>query len=235
MALFSDLLNYWQTQPLFWLSITCFAFYIGQLVYQASGRNAFLPPILTAVALIISTLYLTNTSYETYMTGGQYLYLMLGPVVVVLAVPLAQHIHTMRKQLFRIILALAAGSGTTVLVAAWLTDVWLGEEIIRLSILTKSVTTPIAISVSEEIGGSASLAAGFVIVTGILAALMTPILLRAIRQDDPATLGLTLGTCGHAIGTSRALELSNQHAAYAATAMTLTGSLHAIALPLLFT
>ncbi len=217
--------------PLFWAALTIAAFLAGQQLYRRTGNNAFIPPILTGVVLVVSCLELSGVSYQTYMQGGYYLNLMLGPVVVMLAVPLYQFIHTMRKQWLRIALAVTLGSGTTIACAVLLAHFWIGDDAITRTIYTKSITTPVALAISEQVGGISALASAFVIITGILGALMIPPMLKTLRMDEPQTLGLTLGICAHAIGTSRALELGPQQSAYAAMAMTLTATLHALVLP----
>ena len=223
----SQLLN----MPLFWATLTIAAFIAGQHLYRLLGNTAFLPPILTGIILVSVVLETTGVSFATYMEGGQYLHLMLGPVVVMLAVPLYQFIHAMKKEWARISLAISLGSGTTVGLAVLLADVWIGDRAVTATMATKSVTTPVAVTLSEQLGGISALASAFVIITGVFGALMIPPLLKAVRMDSPPALGLALGTCAHAVGTSRAIELGNQHAAYSAMAMTLTATLHALALP----
>ena len=217
--------------PLFWATLTIAAFVIGQNVYKATGNSPFLPPILSSVALVVTTLELSNTPYQVYMEGGNLIHIMLGPVIVMLAVPLYQFLHTMRDQWQRIALAVIVGSGTTVACAVLLTQWWVGDEILAKTIATKSITSPVAIAIAEQVGGIAAIASASVIVTGIFGAAMAPALLKMMRQDDAQTVGLTLGICAHAIGTARALELGSEQAAYAAMAMTLTATLHALLLP----
>jgi len=219
------------TMPLFWATLTIAAFVLGQQLYNATGNSPFIPPILTGVALIVTTLELTGTDYSVYMQGGNLIHIMLGPVIVMLAVPLYQFLHTMRDQWQRIILAIVLGSATTVACAVALTWWWIGDEILAKTIATKSITTPVAVAITEQFGGIAAIASAAVIVTGILGAAMVPALLKVIRRDDPQTTGLTLGVCAHAIGTARALELGAEQAAYSAMAMTLTATLHALVLP----
>ena len=217
--------------PVFWAALTIAAFIAGQQVYRLTGNNAFLPPILTGIVLVVTTLGITDTPYSTYMQGGQFLHLMLGPVVVMLAVPLYQFLNAMRKQALRIALAVVFGSGTTVACAVLLAHVWIGDDAITRTIYTKSITTPVAVAISEQVHGISALASAFVIITGILGAMMIPPMLKWLKMDQPHTMGLTLGICAHAIGTSRAMELGPQQSAYAAMAMTLTATLHALVLP----
>lgn len=219
--------------PLFWATLTIGAFIIGQHIYRFSGNSPFIPPILTGIVLVISVVEITGTPFSTYMQGGDYLNQMLGPVVVMLAVPMMQFMHVMRRQLLRILLAVSLGSGVTVAVAAGLAHWLIGDQAITLTMFSKSVTTPVAIAITHEVGGIAALASAFVMITGLLGALMIPPLLKVTRLDHPQALGLALGTCAHAVGTGRALELGAQQSAYSAMAMTLTGALHAVVLPLL--
>ena len=219
--------------PLFWAALTITAFMAGQQLYQRCGKPVFLPPILTAIVLLVICLEGTDTAYSTYMEGGRYLHDMLGPVIVMLAVPLYQQLHAMRARWRRIVLAISLGSGTTLACAWGLSQWWLADPMISNTLLTKSITTPVAVAVTSQIGGDPALAAAFVIITGILGAVMIVPILSLMGLNQAHTRGLTLGVCAHAIGTGRALELGPEASAYAAMAMTLTATLHALVLPLI--
>lgn len=221
------------SSPIFWVTMTLGAYLIGVLLYEGLNRNAFLPPVLTGVMVIVFLLWLTDTPYKLYRVGGDYIHFMLAPTVVMLAVLLYRHIEPIRKQWFRITLAVTLGGAVTVACAVLL-SVWLiDDELITITIHTKSVTTAVAVVVSEQMGGVPALASAFVIATGLFGVLLVPICLRFTGMNQPEAVGLSLGVCGHALGTSRAMELGQKQAAYAAMGMTLTGTLHAIVLPLL--
>jgi putative effector of murein hydrolase len=226
----SDLLEL----PSTWLMITLGAYLIGLKLYQKSNNSPWLPPVMSGFFIVISILWLTDTSYSTYNQGGQLLSFFLGPVVVGLAIPLFYHFHHMRKQLLRLLLAIVLGSATTVIIAVALTHYWIGIDSITTSMASKSVTTPVAVAITEQTNGLPALAAAFVMVTGIIGAAVIPVLLSWLKLDSPQVTGMSLGICAHAVGTSRALELGQEYAAYSAMAMTLTAALHAIVLPWLF-
>lgn len=219
--------------PLFWATLTIAAFVLGQRIYQLSGHNALLPPVLTGLVLVIVCVEFTNTPFSTYMQGGDYLHQMLGPVVVMLAIPFYQFYHSMKKQWLRIVLAVSLGSGVTVGVAVGLAHWLINDPAIITPLYAKSITTPVAIAITEQAGGIAALASAFVMCTGIMGAVFIPMLLKLVKCDAPQAMGVALGTCAHAVGTSRAMELGTQQAAYSAMAMTLTATLHAIVLPLI--
>jgi putative effector of murein hydrolase len=220
--------------PMTWLTVTLGAYLLGLKLYQQLNNAPWLPPVLSGFILVTLALWLTDTPYSIYEQGGQLLSFFLGPVVVGLAIPLFHHFHNMRKQFIRIFIAIIAGSFTTVLVAVLLTHYWIGIDTITTTMASKSVTTPVAVAIAEQTSGIPALAAAFVMVTGIIGAAIIPSLLKLTQLESPQTTGMALGICAHAVGTSRALELGQEYAAYSAMAMTLTAALHAIVLPWLF-
>ena len=215
----------------FWLMATIGAYLTGLTLYQRLGQPSYAPPVLTGFVLITATLLFTDTSYAQYRISGDMISFFLGPVVVAFAIPLYQHLHTMKRQMIRIMLAIIIGSATTVICAVAMTHYWIGIDTITNTMTTKSITTPVAVALAEDMDAIPALAAAFVMVTGIIGAMLIPALLRISRMDDPQTTGMALGVCAHAVGTSRATELGQEYAAYSAMAMTITASLHAIILP----
>lgn len=222
-----DIFNY----PGFWLMATLAAYLCGLKLYQRLGQPSYAPPVLTGFILITAALLITDTSYSQYQISGNMISFFLGPVVVAFAIPLYQHLHTMKRQMLRIMLAIIAGSATTVICAVVLSHYWIGIDAITNTMATKSITTPVAVALAEEVDAIPALAAAFVMITGILGAIIIPGLLRITGLADPQSTGMALGVCAHAVGTSRAAELGQEYAAYSAMAMTITASLHAIILP----
>ena len=218
-------------QPTAWLTITLGAYLLGLKLYQGLNQASWLPPVLSGFLIVTSLLWVTDTPYAVYEQGGQLLSFFLGPVVVGLAVPLFYHAHKMKKQFITILVAITVGSLTTVGIAIVLTHYWIGIDIITTTMASKSVTTPVAVAIAEQTGGISALAAAFVMTTGIIGAAIIPQLLKIFRLDSPQATGISLGVCAHAVGTSRAIELGQEYAAYSAMAMTVTAGLHALLLP----
>lgn len=225
------MLSHLLQQPTTWLTLTLGAYLLGLKIYQGLHQASWLPPVLSGFLIVTFLLWVTETPYSTYEQGGQLLSFFLGPVVVGLAVPLFHHFHQMKKQALIILAAIVLGSFTTIAVAVALTHYWIGIDAITTTMASKSVTTPVAVAITEQTQGIPALAAAFVMITGIIGAAIIPLLLKGLKLDSPQTTGVALGVCAHAVGTSRAIELGQEYAAYSAMAMTLTASLHAIVLP----
>jgi len=224
---------YLAERPLLWLTVTVAVFWIADRVHSRSGRFPLLNPVLLSVAALVSLLMATDTPYHTYFQGAQFIHFLLGPATVALAVPLAGQAGHLRRHWLPITAALAVGSLTAVVSAmalGW--ALGLTPETL-LSLLPKSVTTPIAMGVAEQIGGLPSLTAVLVILTGITGAVLGIPLLRLLGHRDPVIKGFALGVAAHGIGTARAFEHSEQAGAFSGLGMGLNGALTAILVPLL--
>ena len=220
--------------PLFGVVLTILAFYIGQRLYVRLGKRAYLQPVVAGMLIVIAVLLLCGISYQDYYTSSNPLNLMLGPATVALAVPLYQNARRIRALFLPILLTLLVGSVITVGIAVGIMWLFATDKTSLISMTTKSITTPIAMSVSEKLGGLASLSAVLVMFTGALGAVVGIPIMQRMGVRDPAVKGIALGLTAHAIGTARALEESEECGAFSALAMGITGVLTAVLLPVLF-
>jgi predicted murein hydrolase (TIGR00659 family) len=224
---------YLSATPLLWLAATLVAYEAGAWVFARSGRRAILNPVPTAVAILIALLVATHTPYETYFDGAQFVHFLLGPATVALAVPLFQNRAYIRRALLPIAAALVAGS-VTAIVSAVLTARLLGARPeTLLSIAPKSVTTPIAMAISENAGGLPSLTAAFVIATGICGAVIQTPLLNLLGLRDYRARGFAAGMSAHGLGTARAFEVDEVAGTFAGLALALNGLVTSIFVPAL--
>lgn len=224
---------YLEESPLLWLTITLCVYWLAQKIYVRLGQFALLNPVLVSVTMLVAILAATRTPYDDYFDGAQFIHFLLGPATVALAVPLARQAGELRRHWLPITLALGAGSLTAVgsaMAIGWALGL---DPQTLLSMLSKSVTTPIAMGVTEQIGGLPSLTAVLVIFTGIIGAVIGMPLLRLIRVRDPAAKGLAMGVAAHGIGTARAFEHGERAGAYAGLGMGLNGAVTALLVPLL--
>lgn len=217
--------------PLFGAGITLGAYQLAIAVYEKT-RLVFLQPVLVSTLLVIAILLLCGLTFAEYNSGAEALTVFLGPATVALAVPLYLNLKRIREIFWPTVLTLlVAGVLATALGVslAWLLG---AEHNMLMSMAPKSVTSPIAMLVASQIGGLAALAAVFVMITGVLGAIIGPSLLRWCGVHHHAAVGMALGMTAHAVGTSRAMQESEECGAFAALAMSLMGVFTAILLPL---
>ena len=214
----------------FLLAITFGFFMVSKMIQNRTGW-LLLNPILLAIAALICFLQLTGVSYETYQEAGSLVEFWLRPAVVALGVPLYLQLKMIKKQLMPIILSQLAGCFVGLVSVTIIAKLLGASPEVIMSLAPKSVTTPIAMEVSEAVGGIPSLTAAVVIVVGLFGATCGFRVLQVGRVGSPIAQGLSMGTASHAVGTSRAMEVSGKYGAYASLGLTLNGILTALLAP----
>ncbi len=233
IAEFTDIWVYLRTGPLLWLTVTLAAYVAAQWLYERAGLNPLLNPVAIAVVLLVALLTATGTEYQTYFEGAQFVHFLLGPATIALAIPLYSHFGKVRAVVVPMLVALLAGAVTAVVSAVGIAAL-LGASFETLaSLAPKSVTTPIAMGISERIGGLPSLTAVLVILTGILGAMLATPVLNLIGITDWKARGFAAGVAAHGIGIARAFHVSEVAGTFAGIAMGLNGLLTAFLVPLL--
>lgn len=232
-----DLAQIWvylAQKPLTGLTLTLCAYVAGDWLYEKSGRNPLLNPVPIAIVLIAGLLWTTGIPYQDYFEGAQFVHFLLGPATVALAVPLYQQLETLKTSGPALLLGILIGSGTAAGCAYGFAYFGGASAQTLLSIAPKSVTAPIAMGISEQLGGLPSLTAVFVILTGITGAVFGPLVLNLTRIKDWRARGLAMGVAAHGLGTSRAFQVNAVAGAFAGLAMGLNGLATAILIPLIF-
>lgn len=222
------------SSPMLWITLTLLVYLASAWLYLRSGRNPFLIPVLTSVAVLIAIMRLTDTSYPVYFEGTKFIHFFVGPVIVALAVPLYNQIERLRKIWLPVTVALIVGSSTAILSAVLVAWALGGSVSTLISLAPKSATMPIAMALAERFNGLVALAAVAVAVTGIGGTIIARPLLNMFGIKDPAVRGFSLGLTAHAIGTARAMQANETAGAFAALAMALNGVATAVIAPLLF-
>jgi putative effector of murein hydrolase len=217
--------------PLLWLVVTLSAYAIGRAIQQACAGSALASPVLIAIAIAAAVVLATGTSYKTYFAGAQFINFLLGPATI--AIPLARSARLLRENLHSIGLALLAGSVTSIVSGVGI--VWLlgGSRAVALSMAPKAVTTPIAVAVSEQIGGVPALTAALAILGGILAAVVGQHMLHGLQVRDWRAHGLAAGIAGSGVAAAQVAARNELGAAFAALGIGLNGLLTAILVPVL--
>lgn len=203
------------------LGLTLLVYLLAKRIYTSSGKMYFSPLIITPL-IIISILLVTGIPYDSYNAGGQWLTKLLQPATIAFAIPLHKNFKVLKKHAAAISAGVLSGTVIAVL-SSMLLAKWLhlsGE--LATSLVPRSVTTPIAMSISQSIGGVPSITAVFVILTGVLGTMMGPSVLRLFRIDNEIARGVSLGTAAHGTGTSKAFEFSSLTGTISSIAMILT-------------
>lgn len=220
--------------PILAIGLTLGAFFAGNWVFRRIGRPLWLPPVVLSAVMLSATIALLSLDYVRYQQGAQWLMLLLGPATVALGIPLYQQMHHVRA-LWRPILCTLPVAATLAAVYAVVIAWALGATpVVLASLAPKSVTAPIAIGITEQLGGSVPLMMGGLLVTGVVATLFVDLLSRVLAITDERILGFALGLNGHAVGTARAFEISHTAGAFASLGMGMTGVATALILPLAF-
>ncbi len=233
MTRFVDIWVYLATTPLLGLTITLVAYVAGDWIYRRANMHPLLNPVLLAVLALMALLLATGTPYTTYFEGAQFVHFLLGPATVALAVPLYFNLAKLRRLWLPLLGGLVAGSLTAAVSAVGIAWMFGGSKQTLLSLAPKSVTAPVAMGIAEKLGGLPSLTAILVVSTGILGAVLGPVVLNLLRVRDQATRGFALGVTSHGIGTARAFQESEQAGAFSGLAMGLNALVTALLLPLL--
>ena len=224
---------YLQARPLLWLVLTLGAYSLAFALFRLGRGNPLLNPVAIAVALIVAILAATGTSYQTYFEGAQFVHFLLGPATVALALPLWRNLATVRRMLVPMAAALLAGCVTAILSAVAIAWALGASSATIASLAPKSVTTPIAMAVSERLGGLPSLTAALVILTGIVGAMTVTPVLNVLKITDWRARGFAAGLAAHGIGTARAFQVNQMAGTFAGIAMGLNGLVTALLAPLL--
>ena len=230
---FDALYEYITSTPLVWLLLTLGSFKLGIIVYEKSNKHTLLQPIIISYMIIITVLMLFDVGYEEYFKGVEIIHFFLGPATVALALPLYNNLKHIKVLFIPIVVTLVIAGVFSIGIAVvllWALDAQLPTI---LSMTTKSITAPIAIITSEQIGAIPSLAVGFVIITGIIGALLGTTIFKIMKIKYDTSKGFALGVISHGIGTARAIEISEKAAAFSALAMGLAGIFTAVFLPLI--
>ncbi len=229
---FDAVVEYITTTPMTWLILTLSAYKLGIIIYEKTNKNTLLQPIIIAYISIMTALLVSGYSYAKYFESVEIIHFFLGPATVALALPLYNNLKHIKAIFWPIVLTLFIAGTFSIIVALgllWILDAQISTI---LSMATKSITAPIAIITSEQIGAIPSLAVGFVIITGIIGALFGSLIFKIMKIKHDTSKGFALGLISHGIGTARAVEMGEKAAAFAALAMGLSGIVTAIFLPL---
>lgn len=220
------------TSPLWGIILSIVAFELGLWIYRRT-KITFFNPLLIAILVVLGTLVFFDIDFDQYNVGGQYLTFFLGPATVILAVPLYHQRKLLKRNLVPILGSVVVGCITAITSVHLLARAFGLEEAVGVSMVPKSVTTPIGIELSSQLGGVPSITVAMIVLTGIFGAVAGPAFCRLFGIKDPVAVGLSMGTASHALGTTRAMELGETEGAMSGLSIGLAGLITVFMAPLL--
>lgn len=218
--------------PIFGIVVTVIFFNLGVYI-QNKTKNPICNPLLVSIIGVILFLGISKIPYESYKIGADVINYLLGPVTVVLAIPLYKQFDLLKKHFLEIVVGILSGvlvSLASILIVGKLTNA--NVDIIN-SLIPKSITTPMGISLTKTIEGIESITVVSIILTGILGAIIAPTIFKIGKIKHPVAKGIALGTSAHALGTTKALEIGEVEGAMSSLSIGITGMMTVIIVPIL--
>lgn len=208
--------------PFFGVALSIFAFWVGEKIQKKTGIM-WCNPLIIAIVLIIGVLLVFKIPYASYQEGGALIDLFLAPATACLAVSIYTKLQLLKENWLPILIGCAAGSLASMASVFGLCRLFGLDEKLTYSLLPKSVTTPIAISIAQAHGGIVPITVVAVIFTGIMGSIFAPLLIKLFRVRDSLTAGVSIGACSHAVGTSKAVEIGETEGAMSGLAIGICG------------
>jgi predicted murein hydrolase (TIGR00659 family) len=218
--------------PLFGIILSLSTFELGKRIYM-KWRYPILNPLMISITLTILFLLKFNIPYEAYSSGGNIIMFFLGPATVVLGVSLYKHTQRLKEYFFPILAGVLAGSFTAVLSVIVLGKLFGLKKLLILSMIPKSITTPIGIELSKSLGGDPSITVVGIMITGITGAISSPFICKFFKIENKISKGIGIGTSSHAVGTSKAIEMGEIEGAMSGLAIGMAGLVTIFLVPLL--
>lgn len=198
-------------------------FYELGLYLQKKTRSPFFNPYVIAILSIMGFLKIFNIPYESYEQGASVIQMFLASLTACLAVSIYSEMKILKEYAVPILAGCAVGTVASMGSIYAMCQMFRLDEMMTISLLPKSVTTSIAIGLSNAHGGLESITVFAVVFSGILGSILSPFLIKIFKIHEPVAVGLAIGASSHAVGTSRAFEIGQVQGAMSSLAMSVCG------------
>lgn len=218
--------------PYFGILLSLVMYIIG-LKIAGKLKSPLANPLLIAMILVIAFLKIFNISYEDFNIGGKFISFLIAPATVAMIINLYKNIDLLKKNLLPVIIGVVAGVFTSVLSVYLMSKLFGLDDILRISIVPKSLTTAIGSALSEEYGGIVPITIVCMVITGIGGAVIAPTVMKVAKIKDPIAQGVGIGTTSHAVGTSKAIQMGEIQGAMSGLSIALAGFASVIIIPII--
>ncbi|MBU3099966.1 MULTISPECIES: LrgB family protein [Clostridium] len=221
------------TSPVFGVITSLIAYEIG-LYIKKKGRLSIFNPLMIAVIILILFLTKFHIKYEDYNRGGQIISFFLFPATVALALPMYKKFMLFKENATPILIGIFSGAISGFISVVFLSKLFGLTDVLIKSLMPKSITTPIGIALSKQLGGLQSITVVAIIITGIIGSIVGPFLYKIFKINDKVALGIAMGSSAHALGTARAMEIGEVEGAMSGLTMAISGVMTVLLYPLLW-
>ncbi|MGH4124559.1 MAG: LrgB family protein [Clostridium sp.] len=221
------------TSPVFGVLISLIAYEIG-IYIKKKGKLPIFNPLLIAIIILIVFLTKFHIKYEDYNNGGQIISFFLFPATVALALPMYKKFSLFKENAIPILIGIFSGAIVGFVCVVFLSKLFGLDHVLIESLIPKSITTPIGIALSKQLGGLPSITVVAIIMTGIIGSIMGPFLYSIFKIKDKVALGIAMGASAHALGTARAMEIGETEGAMSGLTMAISGIVAVLLYPVLW-
>lgn len=219
-------------RPLLWVTLTIGLYLLAGRLKAKWPNNPLFTPLVFAIIAVIILLLVTGIPLETYNAGGQFFSLFVTPATVALAIKLEKNFVYLKKYYSAILTGIASGViFHTIMIYAFAFLFQFDRDMVA-TLIPKSITTAIAVGVSDSLGGIVSLTVAVVVFTGVIGAVVAQSVFKVFKIDDPVAQGVALGSSSHAMGTTKAIEMGEVQGAMSGMSIVVTGIVVVILAPL---
>ena len=218
---------------IFGILTSLIAYEIGMYINKNTNISIF-NPLLIAIVLIIFFLMGFHIKYESFNIGGDIISFFLYPATVALAVPLYKEFSLFKKNVIPILTGILCGCIVGILSIIAFSKIFGLSNVLIQSLIPKSITTPIGMALSKQLGGLPSITVIAIIITGILGSIVGPFLFKLLKIKDKVAFGVAMGTSSHAIGTAKTMEIGETEGAMSGLAMAISGIITVFLAPALW-
>lgn len=218
----SSLLNTLIDSAYLWVTLTIGFFVLAAQIHKRIPIPLF-NPLLFSIVMIIVLLLITEIPYSTYEAGGRVIAIFVTPATVSLAIKLEKNIIHLQKNVKAILTGIFSGVVLHTIMIGIFGILFRFDLAMAGTLFPKSITTAIAIGVSESLGGHVSLTVAVVVFTGIIGAVIGPSIMKWTGITDPVAQGIAMGSSAHAMGTSKAIEMGAVQGAMSGLSIVVTG------------
>lgn len=214
--------NFMNDSAFFYVFLTLITYAFG-VALKNKFRSAVFNPLLISTALCIVVLVVFKLDVEKYKDGTKIISFMLTPVTVCLAIPLYEQFEKLKENWLAILLGILSGVVTSMTLVFGLSLAFGLSKSEFVSLLPKSITTPIGMAMSEKFGGIPALTVAVIVITGIVGNICAQGILKLFHINNPVAKGIAIGTSSHALGTAKAMEMGEVEGAMSSLSIAVAG------------